>query len=226
MNLRKLSWVALLLVLSMVLVACGGGGDDDEEGENGEAQDADGIELPQEVTASGDNFTLTISIPEDWAAEGDEFGDLNIASSQAILELVNSSDSPDSIEADSVGGGMTVFPVDSLSFLELDETASPADLLDALLNSAEQEGLNLGEIESATVNDREVAIVTGTQTLDESTFDQTTIVIAVEGGFVLGNFLAGEGEIADFDETLRAIAGTATVTFSAMDLEGTEEPAG
>ncbi len=205
MKLRKLTWVMLLVIMALVLVACDSGGDDDgDSGDSADSGDSGGVELVE--TYSGEDG-LSFQMPAGWVAES-EFGQVTAASSQSILDTMEDP------EATTLGDGniaviVAPLPADMLGALELDDTASAADILTVFSSSTEEGVPDFSDPEAIELNGKDAAIASGSQTINDTTIDSTSIVVALDGAFVLFNFVADEGGLADQDAVIRAIAGSA-----------------
>lgn len=217
MKFRRLSWLILLVVLSMVLVACGGDDDGGDGDDSGDGDAASAIELGQAVESEEG---LSFDIPEDWVFEA-EFGQVTIASSEDVMATMDT-------DATSLGEGnaaavVALLPADTLEILELAADASPADVLNAF---AGNEGApEIGDIEEFEAGGNAAAIAAGSQSIDEVTIDSTQVAVSLNGAFALFNFVADEGQLEGFDSIIRAIVGSAEYTAPSGG-ENTEEAEG
>lgn len=213
MNMRRLMQIALILMVAVLIAACGGGGSSSSSsGGSGGSGASQTVNVPQSITSEADaagNVT-TVNYPEGWVAAS-EFGGVTLANSQAVMDLMSSEDGEVRPAAGQVGGNMSVIPTEDLSFLGVAEGASVADVLTVFLNfftGDEGTTTNLSAPEAVTLNGKSAAIVTGTVTDEDGTLDATAVAVSLDNAYAVFLFVAAEGQIAQFNNAIRAIAGS------------------
>lgn len=214
MNVRKLFQIVLILMVAVLVTACGGGGSSSSSSSSSSSGSSTTVNLPQTVTseADADGNVTTVGYPEGWVAAS-EFGSVTLANSQAVMDLMNADDGEVRPAAGQVGGNMSVIPTADLSFLGVEEGASVADVLSVFLNfftGDEATTTNLSAPEAVTLNGKSSAIVTGTVTDEDGTLDATAVAVSLDNAYAVFLFVAAEGQIAQFNNAIRAIAGSVT----------------
>jgi hypothetical protein len=206
MKFRKLGWLVLVFSMMFILAACGG--DDDDNGGDG------GVNLSQTVTGGSEEAgMLTLQYPEGWAARDVE-GQLFFGDSDATLDKIEADATP---EDDDIGGIALGLPAEALSFFVEGDAPSPADVLTAMTGtiSDEETTFDLGEPEEFTANGRTGALVTGTGTEGDATYDALFAGAFIDGDFVIIVMRATEGNIGQYEDTAKAMVGSATFEFTA-----------
>lgn len=196
MPLHKRFWFVLILSLTVILAACGG--DDDSGDSNNSSDNGDSITLAQSVTSDDG---ISINYPDGWAVDT-SFG-IFIANSQDLFDGDTSN-----FEDNQVLGSIISLPATGA------EGEDASSLLDGYVQSTlsnlnDGENLNFEDVETFDANGKSAAIVTGSGTSEGVTNDLANIVVAVDDeNYVLFSFLSGDGQMAQFLDTLRAIAGS------------------
>lgn len=212
MKLNKILWILLLFMLALALAACGGDGDDNGGGGGG------GVNLSQTIAFESEFLgSITVNYPEGWFSATQPDQGIMIANSQAALDAMQAEESPQPEEGQ-VGGLITAFPSEFFSSLGIAADASPSAVLSTFVENVltdESSEVNLGDPQEVTLNGKTAAIASGTVTEEGATSDATFVVVQAEGGVVLVIFRASEGDIGEYDATIRAVAGSAVYTVPA-----------
>jgi hypothetical protein len=207
MKLNKLTLMALLLIAALLVAACGGG-DDDDGGDGGDGGESN---LSESFTATDPmGTTITVNYPEGWVADGS--GSLiTIASSQEVLTAAGAGSTNFVPGEGEIALIVTVFPAEMAGALG----ESPEAVVTSLGATASEAGQNLeGEPETFEADGRQGAYQAGSITADEQTGDLAIAVITLaDGGFALATGVAAEGQIAQYEDEIKAIAGS--ITYSA-----------
>lgn len=203
MKLHKLSALLLVLAMAFVLAACGGG--DDNAGE-------DGVNLSQTINVgSADSGMLTVQYPEGWITQGvDDDHQVWFGNNEAALDTVQANGFP---EGDDIGGTVVRLPDETMSVLIEGDDPSAADVLTAVIEDLlddEDTTFVPGDVEEFTANDRNAAIVTGTGTRDNVTFNWLLAGTFSGDDFILVVMFVADGNIGQYEETARAMVGMAT----------------
>lgn len=202
---RTLKTGLLVALLAVVLAACGG---NDDSTPAGDTTTTGGVELPQSITSTDDaGGVLTVDYPAGWIAQ--EFGgSVSIGNDQAVF----TSDAQQ-LNAGQVIGTLLALPSEMLGLLGLGDNPSVTDVLANFMNTTLTEDpeaqFTVGEVDTFTVNGRPAAMQTGTGTDASGTNDVAFVMVEAGAGFVLVSFIAPQGEIANYDAQIRAIAGSA-----------------
>lgn len=204
MPLHKRFWFVLILSLSVMLAACGG---DDDSGDNDSSDNKDDtITLTQSAT-SGDG--ISISLPEGWFVDTSIGAGLSIANTDAVVDAT-------SFEDNQVIGSVILLPSTGA---EEETTTSILDgyVQNTLEGSSDAITYTFEPIETFDANGKSASIIVGSGTDPQQTNDLVFIIVAVEENYVLFSYLADNEQMAQFLETLRAIAGSVAVTPPAGD---------
>lgn len=214
-----------MVLLSLVLAACGGGGDDNEGGNTSESGGGGGgSTLAQTITSSTfEGGMLTVGYPEGWAAQ-EAGGSVTIASSQ---ELLASADALQNAPEEGTVGQVIFLGTAETAGLEAFGLSADASLVD-ILNTFSQNFVNsgaaeveMGEAEEFDAGGKPAAIVTGTGSQDGQAADVVLAIVNEGDGFVLITFASAEGQIGDYNDEVRAIAGSINYETSSTEPEAT-----
>lgn len=210
MNLRRLVQIVLILLVAVLVAACGGGGSSSSSSSSSSSAT---VTLTQTITteADSDGNVVTLGYPAGWVASS-EFGGITLGNSQAVMDLMNAGDDTVRPAAGQIGGNVSVVPTADLSFLGVQEGGSPADVVTAFMGFFTGEGdtANMSTPEAVTLNGKTAAISTGTITDETGPLDAALVAVAVDNGYAVFLFAAAEGQIAQFNNAIRAIAGSVT----------------
>jgi hypothetical protein len=221
-------WKLLLVVLlTFGLAACGGNDDTDSASEDTNSTQSQTIDSVDFLGG-----TLSVIYPAGWAAQGSQWAIL-LANSAEALELANT---PYSL-ADGQAAGTVTFLGSGAGLLGLEPSATTVDALanfSARLLSGEA-GIQaeLGTPEAFTANGKGGAIATGSSEDNAITFSLAVAIIEESDGYALIVFSAPEGEIDQYKDTIKAIAGSVEYIGGAIEItpeatsgevEGTPEP--
>lgn len=191
-------WVFSLLLLSL-LAACSG--DDDSAAVNTDV-------LTQTLSTSDTlGGLLTVAYPEDWFARTNAFqpGAIQVGTGEAALDQASGAFPPDQ-----VAGQVTVIPPDALAALDLDMTADTAAVLNAFSGQflgQSASSLSLGSNETFIVEGRSAVSYNATITENGESLEIIFVAINEGDGFAVLFFGAAPGELADFEDEIRGMAG-------------------
>lgn len=204
MKSRKFFLPIMLIIIAMVVVACGGGDDGGDGGDNGGGD----VNLSQSASYSDPaGLSLTMSYPEDWVANTED-GSINVANGEDVLSRVGG----DSIPQDGEVGG--VFSALSLADLGLGADLPLMDIYSVVQGfmAGGEGGFSFGDAEEFTTNGKSGIVAFGTGEFEGETADAGLYLLNTDAGLVMGIGVAPEGELAQYDDTFRAMLGTAEVT--------------
>ncbi|MDX1994671.1 MAG: hypothetical protein SF029_19970 [bacterium] len=217
--------LALALMLAGVLAACGGGGDSGSSSESGTGGgDSSAANLGQTIESEApDGTTITISYPDGWFAQ-ESSGSITLSNDETLV----TSGATGQFTGDQIAGQVLYLgdAAAGLAAASLPVDATPLDVLSALsANFAGAGGIQveLNEPESFTANGKEAAIMTGDGTSEEGSGSLALVLVEEGDGYVLLTFAAAQGQLAQYDDEIRAIAGTVEVIAGATD-DATAEP--
>ncbi|MBC7870595.1 MAG: hypothetical protein H7Y09_07125, partial [Chitinophagaceae bacterium] len=207
------------------LAACGGNDDADSASEDNNSAQSQTIES---VDAFGG--TLSASYPGDWTGQAAD-GAIYLANSTEALQMANTM----SGLTDGQVGGTITFLATGVAIPPQEAGTSMVDvlsLLSATLLSGEAGIIaELGAPEAFSVNGKEGAIATGPSEDNDVVLSLAVAVVGESDGYALIVFAAPEGEIDQYKEIIKAIAGSVEYIGGAIDLtpeaasvEGTPEP--
>jgi hypothetical protein len=172
------------------------------------------IRLTQMISGrSAEAGNLTIYYPEDWVArEVDDllfFGD-----SEATLDKIEADELP---EAGDIGGILLGLPVEAISFFVTSEDPTAIDVLNSLTGFMDDEKttFELGEAEEFSVNGRKGALVIGTGTEDDMTFDALFAGVFEGEDFIILVMRSNVGDMGQYIEVAKAMLGAAEFEFEA-----------
>jgi len=208
----------VLLAAIMLLAACDNGG---------VTLDDTPAELQEETTGA----IIRIRLPENWVAafeEGSIF--LEIANSDRALDGFSALDPEPPTLTGSQVVGVFVGPDFVAADGVLGGAETPTDLVEIAAVPGEDASADYGEIETYTQNERDGALIIGTVTDGETTYAALITAFEINEGFGILSFVAPEGQIAQYEDEIKAIAGTIEYTpgaISGFDAEAaTAEPTG
>lgn len=210
----------LLMLLSLLIVACGDEDEDDssDDGDNGGST----VELSQSATYnSASGVDITLSLPDGWVTEANADEDqLAFASNADTLAQTTSTELAETaeVEINGVGGIVTYFPADILTFIVPEGTDASAQAIYDALTSQPQEDVAYADASSFDVdgfaNGVKASVTVGVNS-------GALYILYSDAGAVLFTVLSSEGT-----DTADAIARSTTVATAAeapADGETTDE---
>jgi len=218
MTLRNLIRLWLIAMLSFVLVACGSddSSNDDSDTPNIETTEeavtdttdtTENVTLAQTIsTTDAAGGVLSLNYPDSWFAE--QFaGAITLSNSDATATSEN-------LVSGQLIGSLLILPVADIG-IEGESSAETVltTFIEDTVTIAQDAEFVLNDLESFQANGNSAVIQTGTGTDPAGTVDIANIVVDIDGNFVLISFLAPEGEMAQYDATLRALAGAVSYDF-------------
>jgi hypothetical protein len=198
--------IALLVAVPLLLLAACGSPEattsDDPPAADPPPQDPAETTEDLSQTITSEDGSITISYPGSWAAEGLP-GGVFLYNSQELM------DNPplEEIGTNQLMGAVEVAPAANVVDLGLEEGASPLEILNALYSPIQEDGGGL-DISSFIADGKDAAIMTGGIAMDGQDADVIVVVVAVDAGYGVINFITSSGEGHRYEATARAIAGT------------------
>ncbi|MAU00558.1 MAG: hypothetical protein CL608_25725 [Anaerolineaceae bacterium] len=188
--------VFILLLLVLVLAACGGG------------EEVDPAEFD---TIESEVIGVEIGYPDEWEAEVDEFGDLYIASDEALLD--------EDAEAVLEGALVTItsFDAEMLSFLgddlDLDDPVSVVNLfVDLATEENDEMEFNVTEEATAVTLDREPGATIILEVTDDDVNGVAYFTAVVDDDRVVYIFGAAEESESNFGNIYEAMLSTLDIS--------------
>jgi hypothetical protein len=214
MDYRVMLRAMLMLLIAFGVAAC----------DTGSADPVEVGELSQIFTGQ-DNFggELTVNYPEGWVQGGDVNGVI-LANNNEILEN-NLQTNPTDEDAVAL---ISLLPANVASSMVNDPSdVSPMAVLQSFKQSLEQgpNPLELGEVESITINGREGAVTKGSSAQG----DNLIVMVDAGGAYVNLVGITAEGQMERYREAFERIAGNVSYTLpedmdaSDMDVESDPE---
>lgn len=209
MHMCKSFGLMLVLILAFVLSACNGVSNDTSDTTNNTRADIGA--LSQTITSVNNvGDSLTVTYPEGWLAL-DALSQVYLADSEATLEMAQGASTPQ-LEDNNVIVIISTVTTESvaLSFAEGTEL-TPVMILEMTIPAS----MDVQPVEAETINGKSAA--TGVAVSSSLTDPGRVFAVAVEveGGYIIVTAITAQDE-TDFDDTIRAIAGEAEVTFTVL----------
>jgi hypothetical protein len=199
--------IALLVAVPLLFLAACGSPEattsDDPPVDDPPPQDAAETTEDLSQTITSEDGSITISYPGSWAAEGLP-GGVFLYNSQELM------DNPplEEIGANQLMGAVEVAPAANVVDLGLEEGASPLEILNVLYSPIQEDGVGQMDISGFDAGGKAAAIMTGGIAMDGQDADVIVVVVAVDAGYGVINFITSSGEGHRYEATARAIAGT------------------
>jgi hypothetical protein len=172
------------------------------------------IQLTQTISSMMEEAgELTVYYPEGWAARVVD-GLLFVGDSEDTLDKLEADEPP---EAGDIGGLLIGLPVEAISFVVTSEDPTAIDVLNSLTGFMDDEKttFELGEAEEFSVNGRKGALVIGTGTEDDMTFDALFAGVFEGEDFIILVMRSNVGDMGQYIEVAKAMLGAAEFEFEA-----------
>ena len=206
MQLNKRFWLILLMILVLSLAACDSDGDATEAVTTDTTEEAT-LELSETITTLDG---ITLSYPAGWIAS-EETGGLTLANDESVMT------SP-TFEAGQIGATVVLLPDTTTDDAGVETILQ--SFIDSTLGEDSSAQMTFSEIETFDANGNAAALVVGTGSDTEVSNALASVIVDVGDNLVLFSYIAAEGELDQFVDTIRAIASTVSYDSAGAEAEG------
>lgn len=206
---RKMRYLLLILVLIVPLALAACGGDDDDKDDNGGGNGEAALSQTFESETGA-----TVKYPEGWVA-ADDFGQIVLANSQALMDKMTDSASDDAqIEKGEVAVVLGVMPLAAIGFEEGTELDS---VFDMMVQGMTSEGMEAeGDAQSIKVGDYDAKRL-DVKLTEEGGEGMVVFYINDAGALVMSILATADDERGTYDDLALKIAESVTWTAPAAE---------